>query len=394
MSEGNTTLSGIGVSAGVAVGPLVIVSPPPSPPANEAPTTDAAAAGEKVRDTLKAVGDGLLAKAANADAHAKPILEAGAMMAADPGLAGAIDTQLQTGKGITNAVSAAVDEYCAMFESLGGYMAERVTDLYDVRDRAIARLLGQAEPGVPTLTTPSILAAHDLAPAETATLTTETCLGIVTSGGGATSHTAILAAQLGIPAVVQAIGILNVPSGTIVAIDGGGDGLRRAEATVDLVLDAHRQARIARHQGARLQDRLGVVTGDLDLGLQAAGDIFQDAGDLRDSGRRIAGSRLVGGCGRGWGHHHQRPDGRSGTDANAVEGAVFHRDACYSASRSRESSSTRLSSAASAPSPSAVRVTVSPCLAPSAMTIRMLLASTGLPPSLATVTGRPVAVTA
>ena len=60
MSEGNTTLSGIGVSAGVAVGPLVIVSPPPSPPANEAPTTDAAAAGEKVRDTLKAVGDGLL----------------------------------------------------------------------------------------------------------------------------------------------------------------------------------------------------------------------------------------------------------------------------------------------------------------------------------------------
>ncbi|MBP8919598.1 MAG: phosphoenolpyruvate--protein phosphotransferase, partial [Micropruina sp.] len=133
MSEGNTTLSGIGVSAGVAVGPLVIVSPPPSPPANEAPTTDAAAAGEKVRDTLKAVGDGLLAKAANADAHAKPILEAGAMMAADPGLAGAIDTQLQTGKGITNAVSAAVDEYCAMFESLGGYMAERVTDLRDVR---------------------------------------------------------------------------------------------------------------------------------------------------------------------------------------------------------------------------------------------------------------------
>lgn len=221
MSEGNTTLSGIGVSAGVAVGPLVIVSPPPSPPANEAPTTDAAAAGEKVRDTLKAVGDGLLAKAANADAHAKPILEAGAMMAADPGLAGAIDTQLQTGKGITNAVSAAVDEYCAMFESLGGYMAERVTDLRDVRDRTVARLLGQSEPGVPTLTTPSVLAAVDLAPAETATLSVETCLGIITSAGGPTSHTAILAAQLGIPAIVQANGILDVAEGTVVALDGG-----------------------------------------------------------------------------------------------------------------------------------------------------------------------------
>ena len=222
MSGLHSTLSGIGVSAGVAVGPLVIVSPPATAPSGEAPVTDAAAASELVRDTLKAVADGYLAKAANADAHAKPILEAGAMMAGDPGLAGAIDTQLQSGtKGITNAVSAAVDEYCAMFESLGGYMAERVTDLRDVRDRTVARLLGQPEPGVPTLTTPSVLAAVDLAPAETATLTVETCLGIITSAGGPTSHTAILAAQLGIPAIVQATGILDVPFGTNVALDGG-----------------------------------------------------------------------------------------------------------------------------------------------------------------------------
>ena len=222
MSELHSILSGIGVSAGVAVGPLVIVSPPPTAPSDEAPVTDAAAASAQVRDTLKVVADGYLAKAANADAHAKPILEAGAMMAGDPGLAGAIDTQLQTGtKGITNAVSAAVDEYCAMFESLGGYMAERVTDLRDVRDRTVARLLGQPEPGVPTLTTPSVLAAVDLAPAETATLTVETCLGIITSAGGPTSHTAILAAQLGIPAIVQATGILDVPFGTKIALDGG-----------------------------------------------------------------------------------------------------------------------------------------------------------------------------
>ncbi len=222
MSDLHSTLSGIGVSAGVAVGPLVIVSPPPSPPAGEAAVTDAAAASAQVRDTLKAVADGYLAKAANADAHAKPILEAGAMMAGDPGLAGAIDTQLQSGtKGITTAVSAAVDEYCAMFESLGGYMAERVTDLRDVRDRTVARLLGQPEPGVPTLTEPSILAALDLAPAETATLSVDTCLGIITAAGGPTSHTAILAAQLGIPAIVQASGILDVDFGTTVALDGG-----------------------------------------------------------------------------------------------------------------------------------------------------------------------------
>ncbi len=242
MSE-HAVLSGIGVSAGVAVGPLVVVSAPPSPPADEAPTTDAAAAATTVRDTLAAVAAGLTARAVTADAHAKPILEAGAMMAADPGLMMGIEGQLQKGKGLTNAVAAAVEEYCAMFESLGGYMAERVTDLRDVRDRTVARLLGQAEPGVPTLEVPSILAALDLAPAETATLKAETCLGIITAQGGPTSHTAILAAQLGIPAIVQATGILDIPAGTEVALDGGVGEIIINPTAAEAVQLAERKAR-------------------------------------------------------------------------------------------------------------------------------------------------------
>ena len=217
----HTTFHGIGVSAGTAVGPLVLVTPAPKAPTDEAPTTDAAAAADVVRGVLEDVAVGLEARAAKASEHARPILEAGAMMARDPGLALGIENQLKAGKGPTTAVTAAVEEICVMFEALGGYMAERVTDLRDVRDRAVARLLGKPEPGVPTLTEPSILAAHDLAPAETATLTSETCLGIITEAGGPTSHTAILASQLGIPAVVQAIGIMAVPFGTLVAIDGG-----------------------------------------------------------------------------------------------------------------------------------------------------------------------------
>ena len=215
------TFHGIGVSAGTAVGPLVVVTPAPKAPADEPPTTDAAAASATVHAVLDEVAKGLDARAAVASSHARPILEAGAMMARDPGLASGIDGQLQKGAGPATAVTAAVEEIAAMFEALGGYMAERVTDLRDVRDRAVARLLGQPEPGVPTLTEPSILAAHDLAPAETATLTNETCLGIITEAGGPTSHTAILASQLGIPAVVQAGGIMEVPAGTTVAIDGG-----------------------------------------------------------------------------------------------------------------------------------------------------------------------------
>ena len=215
------TFHGIGVSAGTAVGPLVIVSPPPVAPADEPAAADPAAALTQVKDVLEAVAKGLEAKAAVAGEHARPILEAGAMMARDPGLASGIEGQLNAGKGPATAVTAAVEEIATMFLALGGYMAERVADLRDVRDRAVARLLGRPEPGVPTLTEPSILAAHDLAPAETATLSVETCLAIVTAAGGPTSPTAILASQLGIPAGVQATGITSVPAGTVVAIAGG-----------------------------------------------------------------------------------------------------------------------------------------------------------------------------
>jgi phosphotransferase system enzyme I (PtsI) len=239
------TFHGIGVSAGTAVGPLVVVTPAPKPPADEPATTDAAAASATVHAVLEQVASGLEARAAAASDHARPILEAGAMMARDPGLAMGIDTHLGKGLGITTAVTAAVEEYCAMFESLGGYMAERVTDLRDVRDRAVARLLGQPEPGVPTLSVPSVLAAHDLAPAETATLTAETCLGIVTEAGGPTSHTAILAAQLGIPAIVQAVGILEVAAGTVVAIDGGVGEITVDPSDEEIELLAERKRRRA-----------------------------------------------------------------------------------------------------------------------------------------------------
>ena len=244
---GLRTFHGIGVSAGTAVGPLVVVTPPPTAPADEPATTDPAAAGQRVREVLEQVATGLEGRAAKADEHAKPILQAGAMMARDPGLVAGIDTQLGAGLGVTTAVTAAVEEYCAMFESLGGYMAERVTDLRDVRDRAVARLLDQPEPGVPVLTTPSVLAAHDLAPAETATLTAATCLGIITEAGGPTSHTAILAAQLGIPAVVQAVGIRSVPAGTIVALDGGVGEITvdPTEAEVKLLAERRRRREAA-----------------------------------------------------------------------------------------------------------------------------------------------------
>ena len=113
-----------------------------------------------------------------------------------------------------------MEEYCTQFEALGGYFAERVTDLRDVGSRAVAAVLGVPAPGVPDFSEPSVVVAEDLAPAETATLDRSLVVGIVTQAGGRTSHTAILAAQMGIPAVVQLAGATGIPPGTPVALDG------------------------------------------------------------------------------------------------------------------------------------------------------------------------------
>ncbi len=68
------------------------------------------------------------------------------------------------------ATAEAVDQFVDLFTQIGGLMAERVTDLRDIRDRVIAELSGLPEPGVPVPAVPSVLCAEDLAPADTAGL--------------------------------------------------------------------------------------------------------------------------------------------------------------------------------------------------------------------------------
>ena len=74
-----------------------------------------------------------------------------------------------------------------MFTALGGLMAERVTDVRDVRDRIVAELTGQGEPGIPSPDVPSVLLADDLAPADTAGLDPARVIGLATRLGGTTS---------------------------------------------------------------------------------------------------------------------------------------------------------------------------------------------------------------
>lgn len=217
-------LHGVGVAGAFAVasatGPAVLVAPAAGVDPDEPACTDPDADIRRVRAALDAVAAEVLARAESAPGKAQPILEATAALAQDRALIKGVEEELAAGAGITAAVHAAVEIYAQKLRPLGGSMAERVTDLYDIRDRTIARLRDLPEPGIPPLGRPSILVARDLAPADIATLDPTMVLGIITEGGGPTSHTVILAAQLGIPMIVKVAGITSLLiDATLITLD-------------------------------------------------------------------------------------------------------------------------------------------------------------------------------
>src|SRR5690606_34124126 len=120
----------------------------------------------------------------------------------DPMLSEIIDESLARGTTAERAVFEAFANFRDQLAAMGGYLGERAADLDDVSQRVIAQLTGVAAPGVPNPDHPFVLVARDLAPADTALLDLDKVLGLVTSDGGPTSHTAILAREKSIVAVV------------------------------------------------------------------------------------------------------------------------------------------------------------------------------------------------
>jgi phosphotransferase system enzyme I (PtsI) len=213
--------TGLGVSPGRAAGPVYRMTPPPALPAEVPEVADPAAEAERAAGALAFVAEQLAALAARADKTAADVLDAESLMAADPTLVAAAKERVRRGRPAAWAVSEAIAEQRAMIVSLGGYLAERAADLDDIRDRAVAHLLGSPMPGVPDPGEPFVLVAEDLAPADTARLDPAVVVALVTTRGGPTSHTAILARALGLPAVVGCAGALDFPDGTTVSVDGG-----------------------------------------------------------------------------------------------------------------------------------------------------------------------------
>ncbi len=224
MVTASTVLTGTPVVPGVAYGPALVVRAEISSDAvarfGDGGFADADAALAAYDDAVDAVANGFVAKADAASGAAAEVLTASAGLARDKGLRGAVRKGLRGDQPLLDAVAAAVEQFVGVFTQMGGLMAERVTDLRDIELRVVARLVGEPEPGVPTPSDPSVLVAEDLAPSDTAGLDPRLIVALVTERGGPTSHTAIIARQLGIPCVVGTPGALELAAGTPVLVDG------------------------------------------------------------------------------------------------------------------------------------------------------------------------------
>lgn len=216
---------------------------------------------EQIREkALKELGE---QKAAIFDAH-KMILD-------DPeliqGTINKIESERLNG---AYALSKTAEEFIAIFEAMDNdYMRERVADIKDVTDRVIRTITGQKKTDLASLEEDVILVAHDLTPSETATMDKERVMGFLTNIGGRTSHTAIMARSLEIPAVVGLKDITEaLKTGDFAILDGEGGtvivnpskeeikkykGLKEAYVTERKALDAIKGQESITKDGRRVE---------------------------------------------------------------------------------------------------------------------------------------------
>ncbi len=261
-------LTGLGVSAGYAVGPvarfetrtLEIVARSVDDPAAERERLHAAA--EAARREIRDLRNRTARMASQEEAA---IFEAHEMLLDDPELEERVWQILSEER--LNAEAAwhqVIEQAAAEFRALDNpYMQARAADVLDVGQRVLRHLLGE-KPATRTLSAPVIIVADDLTPSDTAQLDPALVLGICTALGGPTSHSAILSRALGIPSIVGMGPVLDtLEDGQLVGIDGEAGQLwpNPDEAVIARLL-AQRERWLQAQQQARVSAQEKAVTKD------------------------------------------------------------------------------------------------------------------------------------
>ena len=206
-------VKGIAASSGIAIGKVFKLE---SPVISVTNALKGSVEEEKARFTSaleKTVSDINLVKeraSANLSEDELAIFDAHLMMAQDPEYASQIVDMIGEGNSADYSCKTVSDNMIAMFESMDNdYFRERAADIKDVSYRLLCNILGLQIPDLTAINEEVIIVAHDLTPSDTASLNKTYTLGFCTAVGGRTSHSAIMARSLEIPAVVGTGNILE-----------------------------------------------------------------------------------------------------------------------------------------------------------------------------------------
>ncbi len=221
MLKGTSASSGIGIGRAVKVEEkeLAVVRQAVADP--EAEVQRFKGALEQTIEATKKLAEDLALRVGEKEAE---IMEGHMMLLGDPMLIGEIEGAIR-GQGINSeyAVETTCNTYADMFAAMGDELfQQRATDMRDIKTRMQQILLGVQSVDISSLPEGSIIVAADLTPSMTAGIDPKRVAGIVTELGGKTSHSAILARALEIPAVVAVTGVMEqVKDGDQIALDGG-----------------------------------------------------------------------------------------------------------------------------------------------------------------------------
>lgn len=220
---------GIAGSAGYGVGKVVIISDAKPEYENRTiPDTDAeikryddavAAFTEKTHAMAEAMKESV-------GEHNAEILEGHILLLTDPGMDEITKGAIMSGTCAEAAFESTCDMFAGMFQMADDELTrQRATDIGDIKVRMLKILTGTPDVNISEVPAGTILVAEDLTPSMTAGIVKENVAGIITAVGGKTSHSAILARALEIPAVLSVDGIVDMVSDGMTAVVDGCDGI-------------------------------------------------------------------------------------------------------------------------------------------------------------------------
>ncbi len=220
-------LKGIAVSEGMACGTAVVIK---SESGGREKTYRQAESSEKERSRFREAYDSFIKDAEKAAEDLKSrgleqeagILLSHVEMVKDPSVASGIEENISNGCCAEEAVDKTLGFFADMFEATGDELTmQRASDVRDINNELIKKLTGNEGPDISSLPEGSVLVTDELTPSMTVDMKTGSVVGIVAETGGYTSHSAILARALGVPAVLSVAGATKlIAEGQDVAVDG------------------------------------------------------------------------------------------------------------------------------------------------------------------------------